>query len=73
MFSPLLYELRQIISTTGTDYNNYSADEKAVVAKCLSLITAIKAVLDTPILTEDGALTEEALIAYNQIQDKINI
>lgn len=70
IFSPLVSELNKIITVSGTNYNDYTTDEKAVVAKCLSLITAIKMVLDTPILTEDGALTDESIEVYNCIQNK---
>lgn len=69
-FIPLVNNLNRIISTTGTDYSTYSEGEKSVVAGCLSLAKAIKTVLDTPILTEDGALTDESIEVYNCIQNK---
>jgi hypothetical protein len=65
IFEPLTESLAQIIQTSGTDFSQYTKEEKAVVAENLAVVKAIKAVLDTPILTEDGNLTEEsnALIA----------
>lgn len=61
MFIPLVYSLEQIISTSGNDYSMYTSEQKAVVAACMSTAGAIKAVLDTPILTEDGTLTPESI------------
>lgn len=71
MFSPLAYQLDNIIATSGTDYNAYTEEEKNVVAGCLSLLKAIKAVLDTPILTESGEITDESLNTYNSVQKQL--
>lgn len=60
LFAPLIYSLEQIISTSGTDYSLFTPEQKSTVAACLSLAGAIKAVLDTPILSEDGNLTPES-------------
>lgn len=58
IFEPLVYSLEDIVNASGTDYSKYTQEEKAVVAASLSLAGAIKKVLDTPLLTEDGRLTE---------------
>lgn len=60
IFEPLIDSLNDIISESGTDYSKYTSEEKAIVAACLSIAGTIKAVLDTPILTEDGSLTKES-------------
>lgn len=60
IFEPTVYGLQQIIEISGTDYQQYSPTQKATVAMGLSLASAIKAILDTPILTEDGTLTKES-------------
>lgn len=60
LFDPLVYDLEHIIATSGTDYNLYTLPQKQTVAAALSLAGAIKAVLDTPILTEDGQITPES-------------
>lgn len=71
IFSPYIVRLEQIIQTRGTDYSQYSGDEKAVVAANLALAKAIKAVLDTPILTEDGNLTAESEAIIEPVQNEI--
>ena len=82
IFAPLVYELQNIISTAGCDYSKYNQQQKETVAACLSMATAIKAVLDTPILTEDGLPTtgSEKLIsatdfisAESGVQDVSNL
>lgn len=60
VFSPLAYSLDQLIIESGTDYSKFSAEEKATVAASMSIAGAIKAVLDTPILTDSGNLTHES-------------
>lgn len=60
LFAPLIYEMEKIQITSGTDYTKYSMEQKQTIARALSLAGTIKAVLDTPILTEDGALTPES-------------
>lgn len=72
IFEPLTDSLAQIIQTSGTDFSQYSKDEKAVVAANLSLAKAIKAVLDTPILTENGNLTDESQIIVEPVQKVIH-
>lgn len=58
VFEPLVAELEKIIDESGTDFSRYTPRQKATVAAGLSIAKAIKTVLDTPILTEDGKLTE---------------
>lgn len=72
IFQPLTDSLAQIIQTSGTDFSKYSKDEKAVVAETLSLAKAIKAVLNTPLLTEEGNLTDESQKIVDPVQKIIN-
>ena len=73
VFEPLTDSLAQIIQKSGTDFSQYSEEEKAVVAANLSLAKAIKAILDTPILTEEGNLTAESEAIIKPIQDVIAV
>ena len=57
---PLILEMRKIISEKGKDWSNFSSDDKKQIAAAASITKAIKTVLDTPILTEDGKLTDES-------------
>lgn len=57
---PLTYRMAEIIETEGTDYSKYSLESKKVIAAAASTAISVKTVLDTPILSEDGSLTEES-------------
>lgn len=74
IFEPLVYSLEDIVRTSGTDYSEYSSEDKAVVAAASSVVFAIKKILDTPLLTEDGKLTDasEKVVPdiKNLIEDK---
>ena len=63
--------LKGIVNETGTDYRKYSLKEKQVVATSLSTLATIKAVLDTPILNEDGTLTIESKQIANKVDNFI--
>ena len=56
------------IGTYGTDYRNFSQEAKKSTAAAASLAKAVKTILDTPILTEDGKLTHESLEAANSVR-----
>ena len=60
LFSPLLYEMKKIQVISGVDYNKYTIEQKETISRALSLAGTIKAILDTPILTEEGVLTPES-------------
>jgi len=57
-FLPLIYQMEDIIESEGEDYRNYTAESKKVIASCASIAVTIKTVLDTPLLTDDGLLTD---------------
>ena len=59
-FVPLVYQMEDILNNEGDDYRAYTPESKKVVASAASMAGSIKAVLDTPLLTEDGELTEES-------------
>lgn len=59
-FMPLIYKMSDIVTTEGYDYSLYSADSKKIIASCASVAVSIKSVLDTPLLTDDGLLTDES-------------
>lgn len=44
----------------GDDYRAYRSDSKKVIASCASVAVSVKSVLDTPLLTDDGLLTDES-------------
>lgn len=60
VFEPLVYEMGETIKKRGTDFREFSDDEKRTVAEAMALAGAIKSILDTPILDDDGNLTPES-------------
>lgn len=59
-FEPLIFEIGEIIKQRGTDYRQFTEDEKKTVGEAMALAGAIKSILDTPILDNDGNLTPES-------------
>lgn len=59
-FIPLIYQLKEAIKKEGTDYAAFTPEAKQTVAAAASIAVTIKAALDTPILTEEGNLTNES-------------
>lgn len=59
-FLPQVWNMEEIINNEGTDYRQYSKESKKAIAVAASTACSIKAVLDTPILTEEGNITEES-------------
>lgn len=68
IFQPIVFDLDNIIKTSGTDYSKFTTNQKETIAATLSVAGAIKAVLDTPILTEDGGLTQESESIASSVQ-----
>lgn len=56
----LNWKMKNIIETEGDDYRNYQPESKKIIAMTASTAVTIKAILDTPILNKDGAITEES-------------
>ena len=59
-FLPQIYAMEKIIAEEGVDYSQFKPESKAAIAAAASTAATIKAILDTPILTEKGELTEES-------------
>ena len=57
-FLPLIWKMQKVVETEGFDYRQYTPDSKKIVASAATIACTIKAVLDTPILNEEGELTE---------------
>lgn len=67
--TPLTYAMEDIIKTEGTDYSQFEEQSKKTIASAAATVTSIKAVLDTPILTDSGALTEESESLLNRLEE----
>ncbi len=59
-FLPLIYRMEEILKNEGDDYRYYTMDSKKIIASCAAIAVSIKAVLDTPLLTDDGLLTGDS-------------
>lgn len=71
-FKPLIKKIEEAINEHGTDYTLFSKEQKQATAAAASLAKAIKTVLDTPILDEDGNMTYESdLVLRNVKPDEI--
>lgn len=70
-FQKFVAQMEDVIRDKGTDYGDYGQDEKDILAMAWSLAVAAKAVLDTPILNEDGSVTKESLDVYHEMDSKI--
>nr|WP_295094757.1 hypothetical protein [Ruminococcus sp.] len=66
-FLPLVYRMEDIVADEGEDYRQYKPESKEAIAACAAAVGSIKAVLDTPLLTEEGNLTEESETVALQI------
>lgn len=67
-FGPIITAMKDIIADYGTDYRKYPKEAKQTIAAAATMAGTIKAVIDTPILTEDGNLTEESLQMYKEVK-----
>lgn len=59
-FLPLIRRMEHILAVEGEDYATYSDESKGVIAAAASTAVSIKTVVDTPMLAQDGSLTDEA-------------
>jgi len=67
-FLPQIWKMEEFFKNEGDDFSKYSPDAKRAVTAAATTVKSIKAVLDTPMLTKDGELTEES----HQIEMKMN-
>ena len=54
LFLPQIWKMEDIVENEGEDYREYKDESKKLIAAAASTACSIKAVLDTPILTEKG-------------------
>ncbi len=79
-FLPLIWKMENIFQIEGDDYRHYRPVSKKIVAEAAALACSIKAVLDTPILSKEGQLTEASEkitniinpVIYKDAEDALN-
>ena len=59
-FHQLITDMDRIIRNEGVDYSQYTQDSKKKIASAAATAVTIKSILDTPLLNEDGSLTESS-------------
>ena len=59
--------MEEIVANEGTNYAEYKLESKKIIAAVASTAVSIKAILDTPILSADGALTNESEVVSEKI------
>ena len=70
-FLEQVWKMQDIVATEGTDYRAYKPESKKCIATAASTACTIKAVLDTPILSQEGELTEASEKMVEEIGGKI--
>lgn len=50
----------QIIETNGVEHKKYNSDDRKKLMNCMNLASAVKQILDAPLLDQNCAITEEA-------------
>ncbi|MCH4207777.1 MAG: hypothetical protein LKF79_05045 [Solobacterium sp.] len=68
---PLVWQMETILAEEGDDYRQYKPESQKVIAQAAQTAVTLKSVLDTPILTEDGELTEQSAKVSGLIADKL--
>ena len=71
LFLPQIWKMQDIVENEGTDYRAYTLESKKAIAAAASTACTIKAVLDTPILTPEGELTEASENVTKEIGERI--
>ena len=56
----------------GYDYSEYSVESKKVIASAASIAVTIKSIIDTPILNDDGSLTDTSTNIMDEIVKNID-
>lgn len=73
LFTPLVIQTASAIQEHKGNYQCFSLSQKHTVAATFALAGTIKAVLDTPILSKNGELTEESEHLIPQVKEQIKM
>ena len=69
--TPLVYEMENIIASKGEDFSKFDENEQEAIAKAVSLVKSVKTILDTPIIDDNGGVTEQSLFVAQDINTNI--
>ena len=65
--TPLVYEMENIITSKGEDFSKFDENEQEAIAKAVSLVKSVKTILDTPIIDDNGRVTEQSLLIVQSL------
>ena len=68
-FTSLVSDMESIVWEHGTNWKNYTVEEKSQIKKCVQTALVIKMILDTSLLSEDGKLLSESKHALKKGRD----
>lgn len=69
--TPLVYEMENIIASKSEDFSKFDENEQETIAKAVSLVKSVKTILDTPIIDDNGGVTEQSLLVAQDINTNI--
>ena len=69
--TPLVYEMENIIASKGEDFSKFDENEQETIAKALSLVKSVKTILDTPIIDDNGGVTEQSLEVIKSLNSQL--
>lgn len=53
--------MKDILFQNGLNWADYTAEQKAIIHRTFLMAQVVKGIIDTPILSEDGELTNKSL------------
>lgn len=62
--------MADIIKKEGIDYSQFTLESKKKIASAAAAAVTVKSILDTPLLTDDGSLTEASEQLIQKLTDK---
>lgn len=71
-FLPLIHAMEEVVAREGNNYAVYKPESKKIIAAVASTAVSIKAILDTPILSADGTLTNESKAVNHRLMNQLN-
>lgn len=69
--APLVYEMENIIASKGEDFSKFDENEQEMIAKAVSMVKSVKTVLDTPIIDDNGGVTEQSLEVIKSLNSQL--
>lgn len=66
-----VWELSQMIESSGTDFSKYTEEEKELVMRNVKIIQLVKVAIDTPILDKEGNLLGSAEANLGKLHESI--